>query len=334
MSRQKRIPTPSWQQDSPTHLTSNRMKFYGLIGVVVLVIAAFGVIGFGFLSDYLSDRNRPTSTAIQVDDYRYNVRDFTKRAKIYIEQIGGTASASIIIPTVSQQIIEEALLTRFASEKEVSATDEEIKGQIATLLGITADDANFDARFQEELASSGLSEEQYRTMATSSVLQTKLIDKFEEELPATVESVHYRSIQVADQTTADDLKAQIDGGADFAELAKEFSLDTSTKEAGGDAGWIPKGVANEQLETLLFSLTVDEVVTYPTQAGVTLYQVTESDDARPIDDDKKTTLATADFNEWLSTKLEAADITNDMDTATGDGDKLKYVIEHAGLTIQ
>ena len=34
----------------------------------------------------------------------------------------------------------------------------------------------------------------------------------------------------------------MDGGADFAELAKEYSLDTTNKDSGGDLGYFRKGI--------------------------------------------------------------------------------------------
>jgi hypothetical protein len=335
MSRQRRIPTPAWEkQGGVTDISAGRMKLYGLIGVVLLMVAAVGVIGYGFLKDYLDDQNRPGSTAVQVNDYRYSVEDFTKRAEMYIDQIGGSSQAQIILPTVGNTIIEEGILLESAGEKSVTATDTELKDEVAKLLGITADDVNFDARLQEELASTGLSREQYENIARATVLQNKLIEAFKGEVPATANSVHYRLISVADTAMADELKVQIDEGGDFEALAKENSLDTSTKDQGGDAGWVPEGFLPDALDNLLFSLAEGETVVYPTQSGATIYQVIEGDEAHEITDEQKTSLATDAFNEWIDGKRAAADITNDMDTSTGNADKIKYVVEHAGLTVQ
>lgn len=335
MSRQRRIPTPAWEKHGGvTDISAGRMKLYGLIGVVFLMVAAIGVIGYGFLKDYIDDQNRPGSTAVEVNDYRYSVEDFTKRAEMYIDQIGGTTTAQIILPTVSGAIIEEGILLESAAEKNVSATDEEVKDEVAKLLGITADDVNFDARLQEELAATGLTREQYENVARATVLQNKLIEAFKTELPATAKSVHYRLITVADDAKANELKALIDDGGDFEALARENSLDTSTKDNGGDAGWVPEGFLPDALDNLLFSLGQGETVVFPTQSGVTIYQLIEGDDAHEITDEQKTTLASEDFNEWLDEKREAADVTNDMDTSTGDADKIEYVVDHAGLTLQ
>ncbi len=49
-------------------------------------------------------------------------------------------------------------------------------------------------------------------------------------------------ILVETEEKANDLKAQLDGGADFAELAKANSIDTGSGAAGGDLGWFGLGV--------------------------------------------------------------------------------------------
>lgn len=46
-------------------------------------------------------------------------------------------------------------------------------------------------------------------------------------------------ILVTDEVTAKNLKAKLDAGADFAALAKENSIDTGSKDNGGNLGYIP-----------------------------------------------------------------------------------------------
>ncbi|MEK9196142.1 MAG: hypothetical protein AAB914_02120, partial [Patescibacteria group bacterium] len=88
MSRQRKIPTPAWHRDSGLSggLSSGRAKLYGMIGIILLVVAGVGVIAFGYLSDYINDQNRPGSVAIKVDDRKYTVSDYTERARMYSEQ--------------------------------------------------------------------------------------------------------------------------------------------------------------------------------------------------------------------------------------------------------
>jgi peptidyl-prolyl cis-trans isomerase C len=48
---------------------------------------------------------------------------------------------------------------------------------------------------------------------------------------------HVRHILVKKEDQAAEIIAQLEGGADFAELAKENSEDSGSKETGGDLGW-------------------------------------------------------------------------------------------------
>ena len=337
MARQRRIPTPSWERDHGLtgNFSGSRGQIFVLVVAILLVVAAVGVGGYALINRYeIQPRQLPGSTALAVGDASYTTSEFSNRTKMFSTQLGGYKVATYIIPAVSGALQEEAVILKFASEKSVSATDDEIKTQIATLLGIQATDPNFDQRLQEELKSDGLSDVQYRAMATSAVLKTKLQTIFQSELPAAADSVHYRLITVADQTTADSLKTQIEGGADFATLATANSTDTTTKKNGGDAGWAPRGFLSTSLETLMFSLDTNQVVTYPGTSNVTVYQVVEKDAAHAIEDAKKSTLATNAFQKWAKDKLASLTVTDHMNLTTGDADKINYVFSHAGLTAQ
>ena len=330
MSRQRRIPTPTWHSGD---VGGSRFQLYAMLAVGALALAAVIVVGVAFLADYLEDRGRPGSLAMQVGDMEYSVSDYTERARIYT-QTGGNTNYQVVLSTVSQQVTRDFILLQFQDELGISASEDEVKEQIATLLGITAEDANFDQRLQEQLASIDLTEEQYRDIARAAVLNDKAIEHFESELPETVESVHYRQIRVDDQTTADELKQEIEAGADFATVAAENSTDTATAGEGGDAGWAPRGYLQEALENVLFSLEIDDLITYPTGSGVVIYQLTEKDEARAIDDDKKGSLAAGDYNEWLEEKQDEVEFKNEMDLVDGNVDKIRYVIDHAELTVQ
>ena len=58
---------------------------------------------------------------------------------------------------------------------------------------------------------------------------------------------------------ADDLKAQLDDGADFGELAKENSDDTGSAQKNGELGFVSKGEMVEEFETKLFELEAGEI---------------------------------------------------------------------------
>jgi hypothetical protein len=336
MSRQRRIPTPSWEKDRGIGggLTTSRLQLFAAIAAGLLVVAAAAAIGLGYLFSYLEDRDRPNTTAVQVGDTRFTVRDFTNRVKMYLTEVPGTTNFQIVIPTVSGYMQEQVLLLKYASEKNVSATDDDVKAEIASLLGIEATDPSFDQRLAEELEKTGLTDQQYRDFARGRVLKDKMQQQFESELPATIESVHYRQIVVADRALADDIKRQVDSGGDFTALAAEHSTDSTTKDKGGDMGWAPRGFLAESQDDLLFSLDLNQVVVIPSGSNFYIYQVTEKDPARPIDEEKKPSLALANYREWLGNKTEAENIVDDVNLTDGDADKILYVIDNAGLTRQ
>ncbi len=63
-----------------------------------------------------------------------------------------------------------------------------------------------------------------------------------------------QAVQAAQSRAADIVaKARMDG-ADFAELAREYSEDPGSKGTGGDLGWIEKGVTDAAFEDALFSM--------------------------------------------------------------------------------
>lgn len=337
MPKQRRkIPTPSWERDRGAlgqQLLGHSPQFYGTVAIVLLVVAALGLVGYGFLSDYIAKQNRPGSTAVQIGETSYSVEYFTDRLKMYVQQLGGsgsqTAQPSTAIPVIVSQIVGENAILNNASEKQVSATDDDVNTQIASQLGIQATDANFQSRVQEELTRNGLTEAQYRDFNKAHVFQTKLNDVFTAELPAAIESVHYRQIQVDSLATADALRAQIEAGADFAALAKEKSTDTATKDQSGDAGWAPRGLLDKTTEDTLFGLSPNQLTTFPTTSGAFVYQVLEKQVDRPIDGSNKPALANKAFQDWLKSKISALTVVNKMDLTSGDVDKINYAVSHA-----
>jgi foldase protein PrsA len=335
MSKQRKIPTPSWEQHHtglPGGMTTGRARVFATIGIVAIVVVAIGVIGAGFFMDWLDERQLPGSTAIKVDDRDYSVEEVTERVRLFSAETGNTQT-SVVIPSVSSEIIDEAVLLKFAEEKGVTVTEEEVKAEIAEILAITVDDPNFDTIYQEEIKNLDLTEEEYRDYARGRVLDDKVRAKFKEELPATVESVHYRQIQVADQAVADDVKAQLDAGADFAALAAQYSTDTESKDKGGDQGWVPRGVLSDAQEDILFSLDPNEIAVYPTPGGqVFIYQGIEVSDAQPVAEDYKESLAATNYADWKAAKQESMTVTNHLDFQEGDVDKIDYVVDNADLT--
>ena len=83
-----------------------------------------------------------------------------------------------------------------------------------------------------------------------------------------------RHILVADQTTCDDLKTRIEGGEDFAQVAKQYS-ECPSGQQGGDLGEFSPGMMVKEFDTVVFSADVGKVHgPVQTQFGYHLIEIT------------------------------------------------------------
>src|SRR5574341_1528365 len=307
--RRSKIPTPAWDTGRGVigrQIAGRSPRFFGTAVVVLLSVVAVGIVGYAFISDWRADQQRPGSTAVQVGEAKFTVDYYTKRLTTFVEGVGGANSQqgtpTVAMPAVTEQIVAEAIARQFAAQKELTSTDDEIKNEIATQLNLTVTDPTFETRYQEEIGRTGLTEAEYREMIRAEVLRKKLIEKFTSELPASAESVHFRQIVVATQVEADNARSQVEGGVDFGELAKTVSLDTTTKDNGGDAGWAPRGLLDPSIEDTIFALEPGGVTVNPTGGQFVVIQVTEKLADRPIDEEKKPELAQGALQDWLNEK--------------------------------
>lgn len=86
-----------------------------------------------------------------------------------------------------------------------------------------------------------------------------ILDRFEG-----VKEAHARHILVEEEQTAKDLISQLEKGADFAELAKEFSTGPTGKN-GGDLGYFAKGDMVPEFADATFALEIGAVTSAPVQ---------------------------------------------------------------------
>jgi peptidyl-prolyl cis-trans isomerase C len=100
-------------------------------------------------------------------------------------------------------------------------------------------------------------------------------DKEIAAMPA-VDEIHARHILVTTEDDAKAIKAQLDGGADFAALAKEKSIEPGAKTSGGDLGFFTQDKMVKPFADAAFALKVNEISQpVQTQFGWHVIQVLE-----------------------------------------------------------
>ncbi|MBL8201320.1 MAG: peptidylprolyl isomerase [Chromatiales bacterium] len=83
-----------------------------------------------------------------------------------------------------------------------------------------------------------------------------------------------RHILVADQATCNDLKTRIEGGEDFAQVAKQYS-ECPSGQQGGDLGEFSPGMMVKEFDTVVFSADLGKVHgPVQTQFGYHLIEIT------------------------------------------------------------
>jgi peptidyl-prolyl cis-trans isomerase C len=96
-----------------------------------------------------------------------------------------------------------------------------------------------------------------RTAVTDEALQAAYDARFKDAVPVTEYNASH--ILVATQEEADKLKADLAGGAVFADLAKANSTDTGSGANGGDLGWFGPGMMVKPFEDAVIAATVGQV---------------------------------------------------------------------------
>ena len=158
---------------------------------------------------------------------------------------------------------------------------------------------------------------------TDEALQKAYDDRFKDAKPQTEYNAAH--ILVATQEEADALKAELAGGADFAELAKAKSTDTGSGANGGDLGWFGLGMMVKPFEEAVVGAKIGEV-TGPVQTdfGFHLILVKETRIAeKPTLDQLRDELAAQVENAAITAKIE--ELTKGA-TVTREGEGLDPTI--------
>ena len=98
-------------------------------------------------------------------------------------------------------------------------------------------------------------------------------------------------------------------GADFGEIARQYSMDEITRASGGDLGFIPHGVMPLAFDNAAFALNVNQISEIvPVEAGFMIIQVLEINPARTVSDEYWPLVQQYAFETWLANERAQADI--------------------------
>jgi len=213
-----------------------------------------------------------------------------------VVRVNGTA--------IRQSEVLDRLWKRHGSQTLEEMIDELLMRQAATAKKITAPAAEVDRRFARLQAQFGSKELLISQLEQAGTTVAKVKEDLSEEIVrerliveskgmkvgdtelktafdankdklGKPEAAHLRHILTKTEAEANALVAKIKGGADFLALAREKSLAASGKAAGGDYGFVSRGMLPSEIDEVTFSLKPGEIKVIPGPRGWHILQVLE-----------------------------------------------------------
>jgi parvulin-like peptidyl-prolyl isomerase len=312
---------PSWQREKAI-----ARSVWIIISLIIVLI--LGLVSYWSYDTYVASWRQPV---VKVNDVTLDMNYFVKMLRFYARNPDITVDTFTYPYQVLQVIEDNELIMQGAPDLNIQVTTVEVTEEIQSLLmpeneddgNVTQSEADFDELYNQWLDMIQLSNEEYRQLVETELLDDRIIDYLREnEVPTEAEQVHLNIIPLEDEATASEVSELLKSGGNFTELATEYSIIEDLKETGGDVGWVPRGIYTE-LDDFAFSLEVGNV-TEPisTGSGYYIIKVTEKADNMNIPEEFRDILTDSAFENWLQEQRDASIIEEFLDQ-----DKIDWAID-------
>ncbi len=242
--------------------------------------------------------------ALTVNGDGLTVVDFNAEVQRYIvaqDGLGNEVSSADAASAVIQNSIAEMLLAQAARANGFSLDEAALQARINSL---AAQIGGAEALSAWQNAQ-GYSEQAFRSALKRAAESAWMRDNIISSVPRTAEQVHVQQILLYNQDTAQSFLTQLNGGADFDELA--LRADPQTR---GDLGWVPRGyLLNEQIETMAFGLEVGQYGdVVATDVGFHIIKILARDPNRPLSPDALLALQELALENWVEDQKSLANV--------------------------
>lgn len=250
----------------------------------------------------------PTPTlepmALSVNGEGIPLAEFNAEVQRYITAqtaLGKTVDPQTAAQAVTEDFIAQVLLAQGARANGFSLDDAGLQARVDALAA-QAGGAEALSAWQQ---AHGYSDQSFRSALKRAAEAAWMRDKIVTSISSTAEQVHVQQILLYNRETAENFLLQLNGGANFDELA--LRADPLTR---GDLGWVPRGyLLNPQIEEAAFRLEAgqySEVIETP--VGFHIVKVLERDPNRPLSPDAYLALQERTLKRWLEEQKQFAKI--------------------------
>lgn len=206
---------------------------------------------------------------------------------------------------VLEIMIDQVLIEQAALQAGVTVGDADVESAITSLKTDIGQEA-FDAWLSNE----GFTLDEMREKLRSEMITTQMVNKIAETVPLRVEHIQARHILASTDEEAQLLLGRLQAGEDFAELARTYSQDLSTRDTGGDLGYFPQGVLiSPEVEAAAFALQPGQIgPVVQSTLGYHIVQVIERVPDMEITADNVYLLRDKAVREWVAGLRASANI--------------------------
>src|SRR5690242_19986410 len=246
----------------------------------------------------------PVPMALTINGEGIPVEDFNAEVQRYLTSqttLGKTVAAGDAAQAVKDDLTAQLLLAQAARAAGFTLDDAGIQARVDSL---TTQIGGVDKLSAWESAH-GYTDQAFRSELQRAAEAAWMRDKIVAAVPSTAEQVHVQQILLYNQDTAQNFLNQLNGGADFDELATK--ADSLTR---GDLGWVPRGYLLEpKIEQAAFHLAVgahSDVIT--TDVGFHIIKVLAHEPQHPLSPDAYLALQELALKKWVDEQRQQANI--------------------------
>jgi foldase protein PrsA len=250
-----------------------RYLFVALLSALALVAAGCGGSSSTSVpADAVATVGSSTITKSQFNFLLDGAKRTYKARKTPFPKVGTTQYKSLQDQAM-QYLVQEAEYEQKAKDLGVTVTDADVQARLKQIKKQYF--GNSESKYQAQLKAQGLTEAQIMQDLHAQLLSEKLYNKVTANVKVTDADIQayytqhksdysqaasrdVRHILVNNKKLADQLEAQLKGGADFAKLAKKYSKDPGSAANGGKLT-VSKGQTVPQFDKVAFSLKTNQI---------------------------------------------------------------------------
>jgi len=192
-------------------------------------------------------------------------------------------------------LINAELVKQEAESRGLKASTAEVKVKTDQVLKFFGTEAKLKAALKDQ----GMTRAEYEQKVKDQIISEKLVEKItgglsvsdaelkdyykkhqaELQLPA---QIHVRRLATKTEAQAKKALAKINGGEEFAAVAKTDSIDVASKNNGGDVGMLPRTSIPAEALKAIDKLDIGQVSdVLKTPSGYEIYKLEEKQEAKP-----------------------------------------------------